>query len=156
MSMKERAAIEGFFGEAAKEGSSQAFGGGLLAVWRNAESFPPRRACTFTSADGSVVVPNESEEQFARLLIGAVALHVGVEQLCEVLPLISPTPRRVVRELPPHLETLAAIWRKPLCRDDRFECYVENLTSGRVEHILVDAVALQVEDVGAGLQLTLR
>lgn len=156
MSMKERAAIESFFGEAAKEVSSQTLGDGLVTVWRNAESFPPRRACTFTATDGSIVVPNESDEQFARVLARAVALQAGVDELCEVLPLISPAPRRVVRELPPYLENLAARWHEPLLRADRFECYVENLVSGRVEHFVVDASAHQIVDVGEGLQFRLR
>jgi hypothetical protein len=156
MNCSEKHAVERFLGEEAHEVSHQSFAGGVLTVWRNIRSLPSRRACTFISEDGSVSVPNSSDDQFYALLRRAIASGVALQPLCEVLPLASPIPRRLVTKLQPYLSYLAASWHAPELERGRFECYVENLVSGRVERLAIDAGSHETEDVGEGLRFVLR
>jgi hypothetical protein len=148
----EKQAVEGFLGEEAREDSHQSFAGGILTVWRNVHSLPARRVCTFTSQDGSVSLPNSSDEEFYGLLTHAMAAGADRRQLCEVLPLVSPVPRKLVFKLHPYLQYLADTWHAPELQQGRFECYVENLASGRVERLAINASSHETADVGEGMR----
>lgn len=152
----EKQAVESVLCEEAQYVSHQNFAGGVLTVWRNVHSFPTRRACTFTSQDGSVTVPNSSDGKFYALLAEAMTAGADERQLCEALPLISPVPRRVVAKLQPYLEFLSASWHAPRLDRGRFECYVENLASGRIERLTIDKSNHETADVGEGIRLSLR
>lgn len=156
MHFNEKQAIESFLREEAQEVSHQGFADGVLTVWRNVHSLPARRACTFTSQEGSVSVPNGGDDAFFGLLTRAIAGGVELRQLCEALPLASPAPRRLVLKLQPYLSYLADVWHAPELTQGRFECYVENLASGRVERLAIDASGHETVDVGEGLRFSLR
>jgi hypothetical protein len=156
MSISERQIIQDFLGEEAEKISREAFAGGVLTVWRNAHSLPSRRVCTFASSGRDVSVPNEGDESFVALLSQGVAMSASLPQLCNVIPLISPVPRKVVEEVLPYMKAWAAVWHPPQLREGRLECYMENLASGRVERLAVGPGTHQIEDVAAGLRFTLR
>jgi len=155
MGNSEKQTIQGFLGEEAEEISGREFAGGVLTVWRNAHSLPSRRVCTFTSTEGTVSVPNESDESFAALLCNAVALNTDLRQLCDAIPLISPVLRKVIGEVLPYMKDWAAVWHPPRLQQGRFECYVENLASSRVERLIVGPKIRKIEDVAAGMRFSL-
>ncbi|MFV8510909.1 hypothetical protein ACNRBS_04350 [Ralstonia pseudosolanacearum] len=152
----EKQAVENFLGEEAQEVSHQSVAGGVLKVWRNIHSLPARRACTFTSQDGSVNVPNSGDDVFFDLLAQAMAAGADQVQLCEIIPLASPVPRKLVLKLQPYLQYLADSWHAPELQRGRFECFVENLASGRVERLAIDASSHETVDVGEGIRFSLR
>lgn len=152
----EKNAVENFLGEEAQEVSRQSIADGLLTVWRNVRSLPSRRACTYTLREGGVCVPNSGDDQFYALLTRAIAGGVDLASLCEVIPLASPVPRRLVATLLPYLSYLADSWHAPKLEQGQFVCFVENLASGRVERLAIDASSHEVVDVGEGLRFGLR
>jgi len=156
MNSFEKQTIETFLNEEAQELSQKAFAGGTLTLWRNAHSFPARRVCTFTTHDGVVNVPNNSDDDFYSFLTRAVEMGADKGQLCEVIPFASPVPRRVVVNLQPHLQYLIGVWHTPELNRGNFKCYLENLASGRVELLTINSNKYKIIDAGEGLRFDLR
>lgn len=152
----ERQSVEDFLGEEALKISHQNFADGVLAVWRNVHSFPTRRICTFIERNGSVSIPNESDDEFYCLLERAVMEGVDLQLLCEIISLASPVSRKPIFKLQPYLQYLADTWHAPKLQQGLFECFVENLASGRVERLSIDASGHQTVDVGEGIQFSIR
>jgi len=153
----ERSLIEEYFGENAKLVVQKPFPGGLLTIWENAASLPMIRACTFTAPDGNVIIPNRDENVFRNLLAKITAECDNVERICEIIRAASPNLRVVIKRLEPYMHDIESIWHKPSLEGRKFEAYLENMTTGYLEKLVIyGGEGVTIEAAGKGIQVFLR
>jgi len=154
---EERSLIENYFQEPAEFISERDINFGKLIIWKNANSLPSRRACTFRDEKCYVVIPNFDEGTFGTMLEIVVRDSSDVEDVCNLLPLISPGLRKVIRELLPYMKDINEIWHPPTLMRERFAVFVENLTFGTLEQIVISPeYGMKLETVGKGIQMHLK
>lgn len=152
----EKFRVEQYYGEPAAEVSCSEYPIGRLVVWKNLVSLPTRKICTFLSNDGELVVPNESEEVFIRLLTRLVVYSADAEGICELVSLISPALRQAVVSVLPYMQFRTS-WHSPELRHGEFEGFFENLTAGQIERLSVSSSGqVLIENVGKGMTFWLR
>lgn len=155
MSANEKEVVESFVGEAIQLVSKIDLSTVAVSVWRNALSLPSVHVCSFVASDGAVVIPNRDETTFRSSLLVVVGSNAGVDRVCDLVKLMSPALRHVVRELRPDLEPLLSNWQPPELTNSTFRAFVENLTTGRVERFRVAEGICTIDDVAAGIRLDL-
>ncbi|MYM32226.1 hypothetical protein GTP58_28215 [Duganella sp. CY15W] len=154
---EERSLIENYFQEPAELISERDINFGKLIIWKNSNSLPSRRACTFRDEKCHVVIPNLDERTFGAMLEIIVRDSSNVEDVCNLLPLISPGLRKVIKELRPYMKDINEIWRPPTLMHERFSVFVENLTLGTLEQIVINQeCGMKLETVGGGIQMHLK
>lgn len=154
---EERSLIENYFQEPAELISQWDVNFGKLIIWKNANSLPSRRACTFRDEKFHVVIPNFDEKAFGAMLEIIVRDSNNVEDVCNFLPLISPGLRKVIKELRPYMKDINEIWHPPTLMHERFVAFVENVTLGTLEQIVISPdCGMKLETVGKGIQMHLK
>ncbi|QDQ25734.1 hypothetical protein FNU76_04865 [Chitinimonas arctica] len=157
VSLEERAAVEAYFGEPAIFLSKSEFMAGRLVFWKNAESFPTIRACSFRRRNGDVLVPNEGEDFFRGTLFEIGAEIKDADHWCKLIERTSPGVRQSIKKLLPYMKDIQSSWHLPIETGEGFDAFFDNYSTGRLERIgMKRGAALRIEDVGAGMELHLH
>ncbi len=154
---EEKVLVEKYFGEKAQEFSSRQYLCGRLTVWKNSESLPARKACTFSMNEGKLIIPNEGDRQFRMVLSALLSEMSSADDICKLVNLISPSIRKAVIAILPYMKFELASWHSPELNNGEFEGFFENLTTGKIEKLsIATGGEVLLEDVGDGMTFILR
>ncbi|WP_137940402.1 hypothetical protein [Chitinivorax sp. B] len=156
-SQEEKTAVEAYLQESATFISQDQYVAGRLVFWKNAESLPSIRACSFRASDGRLYVPNSDDATFRQVLCEIGSEIKDANQWCSLIEKMSPHFRRAIKGFYPYMKAIEHFWHVPSLQDGVFEAFFDNSTTGRLEKIVMrDGSTLSIEDAGAGVKMSLR
>ncbi|QDQ25161.1 hypothetical protein FNU76_01630 [Chitinimonas arctica] len=153
LTKKEKQAAEAYFAEPVNLDSSVRFTAGRLATWKCDVFLHTMRVCTFRKINGTVLIPNSSDEIFKLVLAELAPEITTLSQMSDLIERTSPAFRKVILCLKPYMEDIDGIWHTPEMEDCKYSAFLDNSTSGKLEKItLCNNAPPVIEEVGCGLK----
>lgn len=151
--LSEQVVIQDYFKESALLATQVCYKAGRLSCWKSTESLHSMRACTFSTLDGTVFVPNSNEKLFEKVISAVGPEILSAEDLCSLIENVSPDLRIAIFSLKSYMANVRDIWHVPVRNGTYFEAFFDNKTSGQIEKITLDGDNVVVQAVGEGIQL---